>query len=83
MKSENEILQGKVKALASRKGTLETELKDMRTEFEKKEKLLKEKSDNDDKYISLMKGELEKLKKEKEEKVVTKLVYKNSTENAS
>ena len=33
-----------------------------------------EKSDNDDKFISLLKAENEKLKKE--ERVITKVIYK-------
>lgn len=38
-----------------------------------------EKSDNDDRFISLLKQENEKLKKD--ERVVTKVVYKEAKEN--
>ena len=63
LKSENELLQGKVKSLASRKITLESEIKDIKAEYEKKKQILMEKSENDDKFITLLKNENEKLKK--------------------
>jgi hypothetical protein len=44
LKSENELLQGKVKSLASRKITLEAEIKELKTEYEKKKQILMEKS---------------------------------------
>lgn len=40
LKSENELLQGKVKALASRKITLESEIKEIKNEYEKKKQIL-------------------------------------------
>lgn len=39
LKSENQLLQGKVKALASRKITLENELKEVKIDFEKKKQI--------------------------------------------
>ena len=40
-----------------------------------------EKSDNDDKFISLLKVENEKLKKE--ERVITKVIYKEEDTNVA
>lgn len=40
-----------------------------------------EKSDNDDKFISLLKAENEKLKKE--ERVITKVIYKDEDTNVN
>ena len=56
LKSENELIQGKVKSLTSRKVILENEMKEMKGDFEKKKQLLMEKSDNDDKFIALLKA---------------------------
>lgn len=50
-------------------------MKELKNEFEKKRELLMEKSENDDKFISLLKSENQKLKKN--EKVITKVIYKD------
>ena len=51
-------------------------MKDCKADFEKKKGIFLEKSQNDDKFIALLKQENDKLKKD--EKVVTKVVYKDS-----
>ena len=65
--------------MASRKITLESEIKEVKVEYEKKKQILVEKSENDDKFISLLKNENERLKRE--ERVVTKVVYKDQQDN--
>jgi predicted RNase H-like nuclease (RuvC/YqgF family) len=79
LRSENDLLQGKLKSLASRKITLEAEVKDLKADFEKKKQIFIEKSENDDRFIALLKQENDKLKKD--ERVVTKVVYKDAKEN--
>ena len=54
-------------------------MKDCKADFEKKKGIFLEKSQNDDKFIALLKQENDKLKKD--QKVVTKVVYKDSKEN--
>lgn len=49
-------------------------MKELKNDYEKKKQIFVEKSDNDDRFISLLKQENEKLKKD--ERVVTKVVYK-------
>lgn len=61
-KSENELLQSKVKALNSRKSILENEVKEVKSQYEENKRLLVEKSANDDKYILALKNEMDKLK---------------------
>ena len=79
LRTENDLLQSKVKSLNSRKIILESELKDLKADFEKKRLIFIEKSENDDRFIALLKQENDKLKKD--EKVVTKVVYKETKEN--
>jgi predicted RNase H-like nuclease (RuvC/YqgF family) len=55
LRSENDLLQGKVKSLASRKLTVEAELKELKGEYEKKKQIFVEKSENDDRFIALLK----------------------------
>lgn len=54
-------------------------MKELKGDFEKKKLIFMEKSENDDKFIALLKQENDKLKKD--EKVVTKVVYKDAKEN--
>lgn len=54
-------------------------MKELKGDFEKKKEVFLQKSENDDQYISLLRQENEKLKKD--ERVVTKVVYKDSKEN--
>ena len=54
-------------------------MKDLKADFEKKRQIFIEKSENDDRFIALLKQENDKLKKD--EKVVTKVVYKETKEN--
>jgi predicted RNase H-like nuclease (RuvC/YqgF family) len=61
--SENEVLQGKVKTAGSTKAALEKKIEEIKVEYEKNKKILVEKSENDDKYIALLKQEIDKLKK--------------------
>jgi len=51
LKSENELLKSKVKAVTARKQILENEIKETKDEYEKNKKILLEKSENDNKYI--------------------------------
>ena len=51
----------------------------MKLDFEKKKQIFIEKSENDDRFIALLKQENDKLKKD--ERVVTKVVYKEAKEN--
>lgn len=69
-------MQGKVKSLNSRKLILENEMKELKADFEKKKQIFVEKSENDDRFIALLKQENDKLKRD--EKVVTKVVYKDA-----
>ena len=79
LRSENDLLQNKVKSLNSRKINLQSDMKDIKTDFQKKKLIFIEKSENDDRFIALLKQENDKLKKD--EKVVTKVVYKDTKEN--
>ncbi len=65
--------------MASRKITLESEIKEIKADYEKKKQILVEKSENDDKFITLLKNDNERLKRE--ERVVTKIVYKEQRDN--
>ena len=51
-------------------------MKELKGDFEKKKNIFIQKSENDDKFIALLKQENDKLKKD--EKVVTKVVYKDA-----
>lgn len=79
LRSENDLLQGKLKSLTSRKINLEAEIKELKADFDKKKQIFLEKSENDDRFIALLKQENDKLKKD--ERVVTKVVYKDAKEN--
>ena len=64
-----------MKGVNSRKLNLEKELREAKEDFEKKKAIFAEKSENDDRFIALLKMENEKLKRD--ERVVTKVVYKD------
>jgi len=61
--NENETLQSRVKQAGSTKLALEKKIEEIKGEYEKNKKILLEKSENDDKYIGMLKQEIEKLKK--------------------
>lgn len=54
-------------------------MKELKADFEKKKQIFVEKSENDDRFIALLKQENDKLKRD--EKVVTKVVYKDAKQN--
>ena len=66
----------KVKALNSRKTVLEKENREMKGEFDRAKQILKEKSENDDKYIVALKKEVERLR-DKSPGVQTRIVYRD------
>ncbi|EAR85296.2 hypothetical protein TTHERM_00470690 (macronuclear) [Tetrahymena thermophila SB210] len=83
IKQENELIGSKLKAVTARKNILEKEIKEIRNEYDNNKKILLDKSDNDNKYISALKQEIDKLRKKEPEvinKVVYQRVYTNNTD---
>lgn len=74
LRTEYDLVTSKLKAVNARKLILEKEQKDMRTEIDSHKKLLLEKSNNDDRYITALKAEIEKLKNRQPE-VINKVIY--------
>ena len=60
-KDELGQLKTKYKAAVARRDTLEAQMKDFKSEFSGKMKILIEKTENDDKLIQLLKTEIKRL----------------------
>lgn len=54
-------MKTKYKAAVARRDTLENQMKDIKTEFTSKIKILIEKTENDDKLIQMLKQEIRRL----------------------
>ena len=76
LKSDNDSLNEKVKAVTSRKNYLEKEIKELKAEYEKNKRVFMEKSENDDKFIAALKKELEKSRSVTPP-VQTRIVYRD------
>lgn len=72
----------KYKGVSSRNKVLDSQLRDVKVQFESNKKFFIDKSENDDKYVNALKNEVQRLKKviniekNKTPEVVTRVVYK-------